>query len=703
MQPGKQEFQHFIPQFLLRNFAHPYVCPKAPGPRKKCKKHRHEKNKYPGDPVLNCLDMSSQDFSMQEAPVSRICGENDMYMVADSSASNRRRLETKFSNLELKASQLYRRIIGAFESQQPRVCMTRAEKDLLRKFFFLLRFRGGQFYRVFHNSDSIDGYDDNNKELLRGYMERKGFVRPIDVWYESLEAIIDVEMDAKREWEKHLVTKIFFSHAEFFIDCFGATYMTICTPKNRNLEFILSENSYNAREGPVKRFQDVETGEYTSSFAPCHEFSVISPRLMVIIRSQHLPEPTDDSIPDEDVRMHREIMRQSYLGSGKSILEDLPVHKAACDYRRMSINERVYDKDDTFYFNIFKISDEHVRIVNGLLLDLAFPSKRIIFNRTDAFLDLLEWFLTEPCDVGKNVGGKDKYQILKYLLDLTRFMHANGRAVKLVWNLSGELETTGTNVSRVKEIAHARFFEDMKTSKRNDSPAYLYYERLGKAGPSQRCERSDEADLFVQGGAPETYMEDGKQVCSMFFFWCKVYFGSRSVPTAIRRRNTILIMDAFKRLPCRRFWVYLKYVRQYQFRFFQVKLFGHLYGLDTSHMCFQASEKTFDQTGPEDVLTYGKELNHAMYKAFEEQVTGLGGSESEFFKMFLIPQGVGDSEDEVATSTRGQRPREYDVVIDDVDEDEIVDLAGNQACKVEDGAHVKVQDSEHVRGMLSHI
>ncbi|KAI5864727.1 hypothetical protein GGS23DRAFT_460508 [Durotheca rogersii] len=591
MAPDRREYQHFIPQFLLRNFAHPYVYRDAGGGggggRKRGRKRRYEQNKYPGSAVVNCLALSEGGFAADEAAVSRVCGKYDMYTQA-AAAADRRRLETKFGGLEGKASALYRRIVAAHAAQRADVGMTRAEKDLLRKFFFLLKFRGGQFYQKYHASTAVDDYDDDDRELMAHYMRRKGFTRPIDVWYESLEAIIDVEMDADRVWERHLQTSIYFSHAQFFIDEVGSAYMTICTPESPRSEFILSENSYNVCEGPTIRFQDKDTGKYSSSCPRCHEFSPVSPRLMVVMRSQYLPEPTDDSIPDVGVRMQKQFMRQAFFGPGKSLLEDLPVRKATCNYQRMSNTRRIYpsgwkppyDKNDRFSFPIFRISDHHVRVVNGLLLDHAFHGTSIVFNKEDTFLDTLEWFLTEPCVVGKNLGGEDQVRQQRYLSDLGKFMGTKGRVVQPIWNLSGEQEIAGTEASRVRNLACARLYEQMMAHGQDALVDRKHYERLG--------------------GTAQTWDEDSEQVSLMLSLWRAVDHHSGYLSGTVRRRNSILIMDAYKRLPCQRFWLYLKAVR-----YTLTTPLQRWVQYDLASFRRPVNVEAMSQEGPEDILTHG--------------------------------------------------------------------------------------------------
>ncbi|KAL9560718.1 hypothetical protein ACKAV7_015035 [Fusarium commune] len=257
MSADAPQYQHFIPQFILKNFDHPFSCHKAPTNGSKCKKRHHEKGKYPGDRVVNYLELLPQGYKIEELSIRRVCGMDDMYTDQSSQAAFPRELEVKFSKLE------------------------------------------------------------------------------------------------------------------------GETSL------------------------------DKATGEFLRLGPRFHLFAPTSPRLMIVLRSKHLPEPHEDN--NSEIKAGRQLYRQieidSIHGPGtKSILEDLPAHKAINSgstlvngiLRKRPGWDGQIRQTDTFSFPFFKISTHHARIMNGLLLDHAFHGLTIIFNKKGPFLDLLEWFLTEP-------------------------------------------------------------------------------------------------------------------------------------------------------------------------------------------------------------------------------------------------------------------------------------------------------------------
>ncbi|KKP07214.1 hypothetical protein THAR02_00644 [Trichoderma harzianum] len=153
-------------------------------------------------------------------------------------------LEKKFAVFENKASCIYRKIIKAYQDGKPTIWLKRTEKDVLRKFVFLLGARGEQYHRKY-NLDSMQDYDDDDKELLQHYMAKHGFTKPIDVWFQSLEAIIDLDIDTEEYWKQHISESIYFPIANSFINHICDMYMAICTPVNYDEEFILTDTCYN--------------------------------------------------------------------------------------------------------------------------------------------------------------------------------------------------------------------------------------------------------------------------------------------------------------------------------------------------------------------------------------------------------------------------------------------------------------------------
>ena len=113
----------------------------------------------------------------------------------------------------------------------------------------------------------------------------------------------------------HIRRKMYFPIANWFVDYIGSMYLAICTPANRGEEFVLAENSYNITEGPTAHHLDQRTERHIT-FAPTfHWFGPVSPRLMLVIRSNFLPEPVEDANPEvkEMRRCQRTSRRKDFM------------------------------------------------------------------------------------------------------------------------------------------------------------------------------------------------------------------------------------------------------------------------------------------------------------------------------------------------------------------------------------------------------
>lgn len=630
METRKPEYQHFIPQFLLRNFSHKYVPPDKAN-RGKPKKRGKKNKMYPGDDVINSLSLSD-DYRIDECLVRRVCGVENMYVDTTKPAKEQGKLEKKFGVLENRASCVYRKIIKAYEEGKSTIWLKRSEKDILRKFIFLLTYRGEQYHRKY-NLTSLQEYDDGDKELLQEYMTKHGFTRPIDVWLQSLETIIDFDMDAQGAWRETIFESIYSPIADFFVSHICGMYMAICTPTNPDEEFVLTDNCYNVTEGPTTSHFDETSGKYITKSPRFHMFAPISPRLMLVLRNEFLPEPNEDANPEVRARraVGRHLMIDAIYGSGtNSMMEDLPVTKATNNYTHFENGmlmpnagwNRRFGMNDEFCFKFTKISTSHFQKINGLLIDHAFHGSRVVFNRKDAFIDLVEWYLTEPCEVGKNLVGEHAATQAAYIEGLSQFMLREGRALEpkvKFW----PSEHRDLRQHRIENLAGARFLEETRLGETDVGSGFdAIYERLG--------------------GTMETYDIDRNMSMVMFAIWAMcVDLDWESPDYGNLRSNKLdwLLDRFFRQQPCVRFWMFLKRMRLAQSR-------------RTPSWAPQAiHDRLFFEiccSGPEDMLAYSypitsdRELSEAMYKSFNNSMDlisgpGRGLESMGYFSLFSDP------------------------------------------------------------------
>jgi len=449
------QFQHFVPKFLLKNFAHPY---KPTGGRRKGKR-KDDSGLHYGDKVVRSVDLTSDPPVICEKPISRILGQMDMYDDKTKSGKDQRRIEEVLGKFENQAARVFTKITKAYAQHQEggeerkgkreetdtmgAVCLTRSERDCIRKFLYILKYRG-LVDHMRYNHETPGAYVAHDREYVHEYMNEKLYERPLNVWLDNIKQIIDMEMDLEYDWANELPKKMYpddamgcFIHSEMF-------YMCICTPANPDDEFILTDNSYNVFEGPNTFVRNKQTGKVEQSvYAPLHMFAPVSPKLMIVLRSCILPNPLEDA--DDEIRRAREMQRRMTIGMlsedlTKGLLMDLPVAKPRNNYSKV-VDGRLtvipgYDgkkkKEDRFYFDFFPINRRHVNTINSVFLGNLGPSTSVIFETTATFGRTLDWFLTSPCCFGKIISGMEGDSHKESLRKLEVISHSLGSTKKAI-------------------------------------------------------------------------------------------------------------------------------------------------------------------------------------------------------------------------------------------------------------------------------
>ncbi|EMT73870.1 hypothetical protein FOC4_g10002907 [Fusarium odoratissimum] len=453
-------------------------------------------------------------------------------------------VEEMFSKMENQAQRVFRKITKALEDGDKVVCLPRSERDLIRKFLFLLKFRGSMFHKRFYH-EAVENYWANDKVMFTQYMRDHGFTRPIQVWLESLKTIMTLEMDPEREWMEKIKKQMYSHDANWLIMHVQGMYMAICTPWNPDDEFILTDNSYNVFEGPNHFAQDIQTGEvHGVADVNFHEFAPVSPRLMIVLRNFLLPVPEEDR--DPEIREFRETMRYTSVDDTfgvdtKSSLKDLPIRKARNSYSKI-VNGQVirvegehgcYTKDDKFYFSLFPVGRYHVNKLNKILLENSSHCSRIVFGSQASFLRTLEYYMTAP----KGITGCDADAIVVQLGKLDQLMKEMGSKRQSQWfqfpsppMLSGEKH----------EAKFTAYHQYMMSGAEHDSSFPAIYK------------------AFARGAG--SWLKDWEQASRMQQLRIKIDSWSYQygVDEVIRNRNRNLLLQMYMLLPPARFWLYMK-------------------------------------------------------------------------------------------------------------------------------------------------
>jgi hypothetical protein len=159
------QYQHYIPQFLLRKFSHPYRPPDRD--ERKKKNHRGvEKGMYEGATVLNVVDLASDEPQLIEAPVSRWFGQEEMYSDVFDTIKAKKDVEKALSKLESQAAGIILKAKKAHANGDAGICLTRVERNTLRRFLFIMKYRGPGFFEKYFCKDP-QAYTSEDKHLLR--------------------------------------------------------------------------------------------------------------------------------------------------------------------------------------------------------------------------------------------------------------------------------------------------------------------------------------------------------------------------------------------------------------------------------------------------------------------------------------------------------------------------------------------------------
>ncbi|KAG5959387.1 hypothetical protein E4U57_000723 [Claviceps arundinis] len=567
--------QYFVPRFLLENFSHPFRPQgKGEAARLTCQTAQTQnassrsngKKLRRGESVVNHIDMSTEVAFATEKPVGSIFGRFNMYQKAGISNKEQTRIEHKFNRFESDASAIFRRMLTALTANSRGLWLTREERNQVRKFMFVMKYRGPtSFGRYCHAT--METYSAEDKEQLAMYMREKSFSRPIDVWMDNLEKLIDVKIDAEMDWIQQLPTRMYPADAYWAITHIQCSYMTLCTPSARDAEFIVTDNCYSIAEGPHEVPMDAKSGKRAvQKWTSLHEFGPISPRLLIVLRSTLFPSPQEDGA-DADVKETRKLSQscqEAMFGPlSETLLADLPVSKASNNYsevvdgvlRAIPGAAGAPSRGHSFFFDFFQLENAHVDRINGVFLNNASSCNSLVFHTEAAFRRSLEWYMADCEYFPKYVAGTTPAAAFS-TAPSDRLQH---RAC--LRKLGGLLTQLGSEKRFFQEDVLPTIFtqaderESLLEALQRDLPSLL-----------RHIPDADDASPFMQvyrilGGSKETLQEDLIQSARMLKLRIKIDVWSRGVDENLRHSNREYLIEQYLMLPRRRFWLYLKRCR----------------------------------------------------------------------------------------------------------------------------------------------
>ncbi|KAE8853016.1 hypothetical protein HRS9122_00008 [Pyrenophora teres f. teres] len=444
--PSGSQYQHYIPRFLLRRFS------TTPVVYRTGKNNRRQRVK--GNEIVNVADISKYPPEITEALVAEIYGKYDMYNDnSRSTQKEQRQMENKLSGLEARASKIIARIIDTHRDGKDGIWLSRPDKDLLRKFLFVMKYRGPIFFKRFNHQTAEEYSSDDRIQFLR-YMQEKGFRRPLDVWFDNLNKIIDMDMDPAGHWAETLAETIYPPDADWVQANIRSMYLALVSPSDTSEEFILTENAFGIHEGPVSISVDRLTGKITTTASTeFHLLNVISPHLALVLRSNYLPEPFEDMNPRLS-KNRKLLLDLNMLGhidpdATTSLLYDLPVAKARNSYTTV-VDGCILLADgadgkprpsDKFYFTFFQLETRHLQTINTVMLDQAHCISTLVYKSQLALRKALEFYLSASTQTTgiysiKTIGDRPDDPMLLLLRKLEHLAHQLGSDVKANYHVN---------------------------------------------------------------------------------------------------------------------------------------------------------------------------------------------------------------------------------------------------------------------------
>ena len=440
--PQSSQYHHFVPRFLLYNFA----SFKNPG-NVVPKTSKKAKNRPPKPQKLTVLDLKAGVF--KSGNVSETFGIVDMYREFDQADRDQHRLEKQLSALESAAGELFARVKRMYDAGKKEIQLSRKERDLIRNFLFIMMYRSTTLARRFEKSR--EDYDSDDRVDMLTYMDAKGFQNPRDVWFANIRAFLQLDLSkSKDDLHKDTIQQAYPADADWFIKHTQTFFLAFCTPNDPEDEFLLTQNAYSICEGPRN------PGKWTD----WHRFAPVSPKVMMVLRSNLLSSGGIEE--DGDIKRILEgAVRSMHLDpdTAGSWLEDLPVTRARTNYsqvvdgRLQSVPTQMSKDKHVFHFPFFPLSHEHVQRINMLCLEEAADTVAIVYKSPATLRTALDFYLTDKTPGFKQVcrelpydpnyahmqlhqdGRLSEDTRLPYLKLLHKFARDLGSTVELEYNI----------------------------------------------------------------------------------------------------------------------------------------------------------------------------------------------------------------------------------------------------------------------------
>ncbi|RHZ47780.1 hypothetical protein Glove_567g27 [Diversispora epigaea] len=260
----KGPYHHYIPRFILRNFAidnyeRVFVSSKKIF-------NQHQKfwlNKRKGE-LLQTYDRTENKLGFSLIP--KTYGYENMYK--DLNHEDAENVEKKLAKLEGQSSKVIRDIIEASKGKS-HIILLRKDLEDLRKFLFIMNYRNP--YRRIQYTDKI--FDPITWSMVENFMKEHNLQSPPEVWLQNVREILESPHEDVKDNPRIFVLDR-TDYRTRMIDCFLAIWQA-----GDNDEFMVTSNSFGIFEG-INFEIHKDIGSFQFAF---HWFYVISPKLILVL------------------------------------------------------------------------------------------------------------------------------------------------------------------------------------------------------------------------------------------------------------------------------------------------------------------------------------------------------------------------------------------------------------------------------------
>jgi hypothetical protein len=377
------EYQHYVPQFILRNYTD-YIRPKEEDfehkkdfdkARKKAKKGMGAQTiefengfarsgvvRRSTEKIFGLFDMYNEKFNGDEDGETK--GEQ-----GDKNEHKSNEIERKLSQVEIKASEIVNKIKQRFLDGATEVFLREADINTLKRFMFIMIYRNQEFSELYEfNNDAL-------RQSLEAYMEANELKTLKEIWLRSLRAFIDVDF-GQPNWSEWVLQRAYHHDAFLFIHYMKETYICLCTPEDDDDEFLLTQNIYNILEG---------TMHTDGNTVVWHTFCPAGSRLLILSRSDLLSgistgsQSYIDRHHEKWTALYEPTMMAFKAPTAKfqpSLLKELPVGRPHYSNYHLSQDHA----NVPVSFSNFGLPSKWVQRINSLLLEHAISTTHIIFK-----------------------------------------------------------------------------------------------------------------------------------------------------------------------------------------------------------------------------------------------------------------------------------------------------------------------------------